>query len=135
MIEPVKMADFFAAFFSAAAIILSGALYALLFAYSRMRNMPRLMALAYVAYAVLFVSAIVLAGVANLSGSYFWMLVIVLMLVGYLFAPHAVWNLCVNTHAAACHVSSAVNNGHQPSAPPEDSDPHAFQRPCKEETS
>jgi len=119
MIEPVKMADFFVAFFSAASVILFGALYALLFAYSRMKDVPRLMALAYAAYAVLFVSVIALATVANLFGSLFWMSVTMLMLIGYLIAPHAIWYLCVSTHAATQHADSAAvrefaNNFQQP---------------------
>jgi len=132
MIEPVKMADFFAAFFSAAAVILFGALYALLFAYSRIRNIPRLMPLAYAAYAVLFASIIVLATVANLFGSLFWMSVVMLMLAGYLAAPHAVWHLCVNTHAAM-HNDGSV--GPQPSISLDCGNPETFQRPCKEKTS
>ena len=35
MIEPVKLADFFLTFLSAASVILFGAVYALLFAYAR----------------------------------------------------------------------------------------------------
>lgn len=131
MIEPVRMADFFVTFFSAAAVILFGALYALLFAYSRIRNIPRLMPLAYAAYAALFASVIVLASVANLFGSLFWTLVVMLMLAGYLVAPHAVWHLCVTTHAMPCH----DNPGRQPSAPRDGGIPETFHRPCKEETS
>lgn len=134
MIEPVKIADFFIAFFSAAAVILCGALYALLFAYSRIRNMPRLMPLAYAAYAVLFASVLVLATVANLFGSLFWMSVVMLMLAGYLAAPHAVWHLCVNTHAATARDGSAVGDGTQPSISLDCSNPETFQRPCKEKT-
>lgn len=98
MIEPVKMADLFLAFCSAASVILFGAMYAFLFAYSRIKNAPRLMPLAYAAYAVLFAAVIVLATVANLFGSLFWVLVIMLMLLGYLLAPHAIWHLCAITH-------------------------------------
>ncbi|HEU0282403.1 MAG TPA: hypothetical protein VFQ99_01350 [Gallionella sp.] len=132
MIEPVKMADFFATFFSAAAVILFGALYALLFAYSRIRNLPRLMPLAYAAYAVLFASVAVLASVANLFSSLFWMSVVMLMLAGYLAAPHAIWHLCVNTHAATHNDGS---NGHQPSMPLDCINQETFQQPCKEKTS
>lgn len=131
MIEPVKLADFFATFFSAAAVILFGALYALLFAYSRTRNLPRLMPLAYAAYAVLFISVVVLASVANLFGSLFWMTVAMLMLAGYLAAPHAIWHLCVNTHAATHHNGF---DGHQPSTTLDCSNPETFQQPCREET-
>ncbi|MDP2694220.1 MAG: hypothetical protein Q8O58_05060 [Gallionella sp.] len=126
MIEPVELADFFVTFFSAAAVILCGALYALLFAYSRIRNMPRLMPLAYAAYAALFASVIVLGDAANLFGSLFWAAVMMLMLAGYLAAPHAVWHLCVTTHAAA--------QRDMPAAPPDSSSPETFQRPCKEKT-
>jgi FlaA1/EpsC-like NDP-sugar epimerase len=98
MIEPVKMADFFITFFSAASVIIFGALYALLFAYSRMKNVPRIMLLAYAAYAALFVSVMVLANVANLFGSPFWQFIVFLMLVGYLLAPRFIFQLCVATH-------------------------------------
>ena len=100
MIEPVKLADFFTVFFSAASVILFGASYALLFAWSRVRNKPRLMPLAYAAYGGLVVSVIVLALAANLFNNSFWTFIVLLMLVGYLVAPQAIWHLCVGTHAA-----------------------------------
>lgn len=111
MIEPVKLADFFITFFSAASVIIFGALYALLFAYSKIKNVPRLMLLAYAAYAVLFVSVMVLANVANLFGSPFWQFIVFLMLVGYLLAPRFIFQLCVATHDAASDDDSAVDNG------------------------
>src|SRR5574340_62839 len=76
-------------------------------------------------------SVIVLATVANLFGSLFWMSVVMLMLAGYLAAPHAVWHLCVNTHAAM-HNDGSV--GHQPATPLDRGNPETFQRPCKENT-
>ena len=99
MIEPVALKDFFLTFFSAAMVILSGALYALLFAYARVKRQPRLMPFAYAAYLGLVGSVLVLAMVAHLFASGFWAFVVVLMLVGYLLAPHAIWHLCVGTHA------------------------------------
>ncbi len=98
MLEPVKLANFFIVFFSAASVILFGASYALIFAWSRVRNRPRLMPLAYAAYAGLFVSVIVLALAANLFNNSFWTFIVMLMLAGYLAAPHAIWHLCVGTH-------------------------------------
>jgi len=100
MIEPVALADFFTVFFSAAMVILTGAVYALLFALSRVKGLPRLLPLAYLAYAGLVVSAVFLADAANLFKSGFWTLVVALMLLGYFIAPHAIWKLCVGTHAA-----------------------------------
>jgi glucan phosphoethanolaminetransferase (alkaline phosphatase superfamily) len=99
MIEPVALKDFFLTFFSAAMVILSGALYALLFAWARVKQRPRLMPLAYLAYLGLVVSVLVLAMVANLFATDFWTAIVVLMLIGYLLAPHAIWHLCVGTHA------------------------------------
>ncbi|MBI5331051.1 MAG: hypothetical protein HZB71_10610 [Betaproteobacteria bacterium] len=99
MLEPVKLANFFTVFFSAASVILFGATYALLFAWSRIRNRPRLMPLAYAAYLGLLVSVIVLAFAANLFNNTFWSAIVLLMLFGYLLAPHAIWHLCVGTHA------------------------------------
>jgi uncharacterized membrane protein len=99
MIEPVALKDFFLTFFSAAMVILTGALYALLFAYARVKQRPRLIWLAYAAYLGLVASVLVLATVANLFAAAFWTFVVALMLVGYLLAPHAVWHLCIGTHA------------------------------------
>lgn len=98
MLEPVALKDFFITFFSAAMVIMSGGLYALLFAYARLRCRPRFMGLAYASYAVLVVSVLTLATVANLFNSTFWITIVALMLVGYLLAPHAIWHLCVGTH-------------------------------------
>ncbi|NWG40016.1 MAG: hypothetical protein HXY27_08670 [Hydrogenophilaceae bacterium] len=99
MIEPVALKDFFLTFFSAAMVIMTGALYALLFAYARVKHRPRLMPLAYLAYLGLFVSVVALAFAANLFSSGFWSFIVLLMLIGYLLAPHAIWHLCVGTHA------------------------------------
>lgn len=98
MIEPVALADFFVTFFSAAMVILCGGLYALLFAFARVKNAPRLMPLAYISYIGLAISAILLANAANLFNSTFWTIVVLLMLAGYLLAPHGIWHLCVRTH-------------------------------------
>lgn len=103
MIEPVALADFFTVFFTAALVILCGGLYALLFAYARVKRMPRLMPLAYLAYGGLVVSALLLARAAHLFDSAFWAMVVVLMLAGYLVAPHGIWHLCVGTHGEDDH--------------------------------
>jgi hypothetical protein len=112
MLEPVKLANFFTVFFSAASVILFGAAYALIFAWSRVRGRPRLMPLAYAAYAGLFVSVIVLAFAANLFNDPFWTAIVLLMLVGYLLAPHAIWHLCVGTHADE-REAAAIKISHQ----------------------
>ena len=98
MLEPVKLADFFLVFFSAASVILFGAAYALLFAWSRLKARPRLMPLALAAGLGLVVAVLELAVAANLFNNGFWISIVILMLVGYLAAPHAIWHLCVGTH-------------------------------------
>jgi len=80
MIEPVALADFFTVFFSAAMLIMAGAAYALLYAYARLRGLPKLMPLAYAAYAGLVVSVWFLADAANLLHNGFWLFIVVLML-------------------------------------------------------
>ncbi|MEE4235868.1 MAG: hypothetical protein V2I51_04035 [Anderseniella sp.] len=98
MIEPVALKDFFLTFFSAAMVIMTGGLYALLFAYSRVKHRPGLMPLAYASYFGLFASVLALAYAANLFNTAFWTVIVLLMLIGYLLAPHAIWHLCVGTH-------------------------------------
>ncbi len=100
MIEPASLANFFTIFFTSAMVIMLGALYALLFAFSRLKGDARLMPLAYLSYAGLFVSTLFLADAANLLKHPVWAIIVVFMLVGYLLAPHAIWHLCVGTHAA-----------------------------------
>lgn len=82
-------------------VILLGALYALLFAYARIRRVRWLMPMAYLSYAGLFVSTLILAQAANLLSHPLWATVVGFMLLGYLLAPHGIWHLCVGTHAQA----------------------------------
>lgn len=96
MIEPVELQDFFIVFFSGAMVIMAGALYALLFAWSRLQSKPWLMVLAYGSYGILFISVLTLGSAAHLYG--FWRWLIAAMLIGYLLAPHGIWRLCVGTH-------------------------------------
>jgi hypothetical protein len=97
MIEPVALKDFFITFFSAALIIMAGASYALLFAWSKINPNVRIKMAAFAAYAVLAVSVVVLSRAANFSG--YWLMASIAMLVGYFFAPIGIWHLCVKTHA------------------------------------
>lgn len=99
MVEPAELANFFTIFFTSAMVIVMGALYALLFAYSRIKRFPQLMLLAYFAYAGLVVATLFLADAANLFHHSFWTAIVAFMLLGYLLAPHGIWHLCVGTHA------------------------------------
>jgi hypothetical protein len=106
MIEPVALDNFFMALFSGAAVLLCGVAYAVLFAVGRVYRMPRLMPLAYLAYGALAVAVLTLSTVLNFSGS--WEILTLLLLVGYLLAPHGIWRLCLGTHAESQDDDSGV---------------------------
>lgn len=114
MIEPVELQDFFITFFSGAMIIMAGALYALLFAWSRLQSKPWMMALAYGSYGILFISVLTLGSATHLNG--FWWGLVIALLVGYLLAPHGIWKLCVGTHATG-QDEDPPNNSDLPSKP------------------
>ena len=113
MIEPAELGNFFAIFFSSALVIVLGALYALLFAFSRLKNNRTYLYLAYLSYSGLIISISILSSAANLLNHSFWISVIALMLVGYFFAPIVIWHLCVATHKPDFFNSSEANNNHQ----------------------
>lgn len=97
MIEPIALKDFFLSFFSSALIILAGAAYALLFAWSKFNNNTYIKIASYISYLVLAVAVFVLSKAANFSGV--WLTLSAVMLLGYFFAPIGIWHLCVKTHS------------------------------------
>ncbi|MEE4377162.1 MAG: hypothetical protein V2J55_06555 [Candidatus Competibacteraceae bacterium] len=96
MIEPVELQDLWLAACAGGLVILSGALYALLFAWSRVHSKPQLMPVAYGAYGLLALFVAILAETLHLGG--FWQIIVAVLLIGYLLAPHGIWHLCVGTH-------------------------------------
>ena len=98
MIEPVHLTNFFIVFLTAALILIFGALYALLFTFAKINKNKNYLYVAYLAYGALSISIFSLAIFANLVKQPFWIFVVALMLIGYFFAPQAIWKLCVATH-------------------------------------
>lgn len=96
MLEPVALKDFFITFFSSALIIMAGASYALLFAWSKVNSRLSIKLSAYASYLILLGSVYQLTMAANLHG--YWRIISYLMVVGYFFAPIAIWHLCKQTH-------------------------------------
>jgi hypothetical protein len=90
-------AHILAAAIAGAFIVLFGALYALLFALSRLWNSGSARLGAYVSYGLLVGCTGVLADRLALAGP--WILVAAVMLIGYLLAPWGIWHLCVGTHS------------------------------------
>ena len=96
MLEPVALKDFFITFFSSALIIMAGASYALLFAWSKVKPRLIIKLSAYASYIILLVSVYHLTLAANLDG--YWRIISYLMVIGYFFAPIAIWLLCKQTY-------------------------------------
>ena len=104
-VQPVQVGDIMLAVISGALVVLTGALYALLFAFGRLWRKRGLMNLAHLSFGLLAVSVLTLSRALNLDGA--WQVLTILLLLGYLLAPRAIWRLSVDTHA-----------GHEPPAPP-----------------
>jgi hypothetical protein len=101
MIQPVALSDFFITFFAAALIILAGACYALLFAWSKVNSHFYIKLAAYLSYGVLIIAVLLLSQAANFTG--YWLLLPMVMVIGYFFVPMGIWYLCVTTHADDAH--------------------------------
>ncbi len=97
MIQPVDLKDFLLTFFVSAGIILSGACYALCYAWGRLRRRPAFLRGALLAYAALAICVLTLMHTAHLDGG--WSTLALLMLAGYFAAPRAIFRLCADTHA------------------------------------
>ena len=98
MIDPVHLSNFFIVFLTSALILLFGAVYALLFTFAKIKSNRNYFYAAYFSYGALSISIFSLTISANLVKHPFWILVVGLMLLGYFFAPQAIWKLCVATH-------------------------------------
>lgn len=96
MFEPVELNDILVSVIAGALVVLFGALYALAFALGRLNCSKVLTRLGYGFFVLLTIAALILADKLRLTG--FWQMVTVLILAGYLLAPHAIWHLCVGTH-------------------------------------
>jgi len=79
---------------SAALVVVSGALYALLFAFGRLYASRMFARLAWAAYALLVLCTVVLTRALDLGGAWYW--VIAAMLMGYFFAPKMIWHLVIS---------------------------------------
>lgn len=97
LIEPVALADFFLSFFSAAMIILLATVYAGLFAWAKIRKHRPMLYGAWLAY-LLLVVCVGFFSFINHFNSY-WLVLSLLMVLGYGWMPHLIWGLCVATHA------------------------------------
>lgn len=77
-------------------VVIFGAAYALLFALSNLFRKKYIMKLSYISYVLLFVSVMFLIESLNLQSG--WLILTLVMLFGYWFAPRIIWHLCTETH-------------------------------------
>ena len=96
MLEPVELDDILISVIAGALVVMFGALYAMAFAIGRLSGSRFLSYLAFGFFAMLAVAVLVLANALHLTG--YWQSITVMMLVGYLLAPYAIWKLCIGTH-------------------------------------
>lgn len=96
MIDPVMPADMAASFVAAALVVLFGAGYAALYTWARLTDRRVLLWWAYGCYGLLALAVAKLAQFNHLDD--LWQSLVLLMLVGYLLAPRAIWRLCAGTH-------------------------------------
>jgi ABC-type dipeptide/oligopeptide/nickel transport system permease subunit len=82
---------------SGAAIVVCGALYASLLAYSRKRRSRLVARSAEVVFVLLALCAVALVVSLRLEG--LWLATVAVLVVGCRFAPAAIWRLCIGTHA------------------------------------
>jgi len=110
--QAVEVNSIMLATMAGAMVVLSGALYAAVFAIGRLAENVNLVRLSYLFYGVLVVSVLVLARTLNFSGV--WNGVAIVIMIGYLIAPQGIWYLCVGTHAGDEHDASgdAANEHH-----------------------
>ena len=81
-------------------VVVCGAFYAICLALARLTGMSAkrtvLTGLSYLSYGLLVVNVILFAYFLRLSG--WWIALVVLMVVGYFFAPRFIWRLSVELH-------------------------------------
>ena len=104
--DPIGLQDLFFGTMAGAAIVLTGAFYALFFALGRLHSSRLMIIASLLSYLILVAAVFVLIDALALSG--FWILVTAVMLIGYFLLPRAIWHLCVGTHADASADSPAA---------------------------
>jgi len=97
--QAVEVNSIMLAVMAGAMVVVSGGLYAGVFAIGRLAGRENLVRLSYLFYLFLAVSVLILARSLHFSG--IWQGLTFVLLVGYLIAPQMIWRLCVGTHEHA----------------------------------
>jgi hypothetical protein len=110
LIEPVALSDFFLSFFSAALIILLATIYAALYAWSKISGRRVFGMAAWLVYASLLICVGVFSYVNHFND--YWLLLSLLMVLGYGWMPRLIWKLCAATHDEDTHNSHQSGGRH-----------------------
>ena len=94
----MTLQDIFVSTMAGAAVVLTGAFYAMFYALAQLNNHRGALAASVASYLALVVAVAVLIDALHLQG--FWLFVAATMLIGYFFAPRAIWRLSVDIHEA-----------------------------------
>ncbi len=105
MDEPLGLQSIMIGTLSGAAIVLTGAFYALFFALGRLHESRALIVASIVSFALLAVATYAFAMALELRG--IWIVVTAVMLTGYFVAPRAIWRLCVGTHEGSSPINQS----------------------------
>ena len=105
MDEPLGLQNIMIGTLSGAAIVLTGAFYALFFALGRLHESRPLIVASIASFALLAVATYAFAVALELRG--IWIAVIAVMLAGYFLAPRAIWRLCVGTHEGSASIKQS----------------------------
>ena len=97
MPDAISLQNLFIGTMSGAAIVLLGAFYALFHALERLHHHAGAAAASWLSYAGLVWMTYLFANALALSG--FWIVVTIVMLIGYFIAPRVIWRLCLGVHA------------------------------------
>jgi hypothetical protein len=106
----LRSLDILSGALSAGFVVVCGASYAACLALGRLRDSTRLIHAAWLAYAGLAFSTLLLASALRLHGG--WWLLVATMLIGYGLLPRAIWHLSAATHRAEPENSALVRNEH-----------------------
>ncbi len=110
MIEPVALGNFFLSFFSGSAIILIAVSYTSIYTWAEITGKPVLHFLATAVYIVLLGCVLIFANVLNLHG--YWLLIALLMAVGYWWMPRFIFYLAIPQYRGNCWMGSGLpDNG------------------------
>lgn len=104
---PVTVNELGYAMMMGTGILLSGSAYAFLLAIGKLYKKIYYLILAYASYLILSIIALLFSMMLHLEGV--WLIAPVILLAGYLFAPHVILHLCISTYGSRSDNNNNTN--------------------------